>query len=211
MSSIYPFADIRKHYEMLTPLIMERSYKFINGWVNPYSEISWTTMFSPIEMQTWYALRSFGKAPMYPQYPVGKYFVDFGNPATKVAIECDGKEWHMDRAEEDAKRDKNLNDMGWDVYRICGADCMRIMDEYSLLIAGEYQSEYDIRNCISKYYEFTIDGLIKAIAFFYFGYKSRYDDYEIDMAHRCLKNRISIENENVDVAYSMFERFNNKN
>jgi hypothetical protein len=34
---------------------------------------------------------------LYPQYPVGRYFVDFGNPVHKVAIECDGARWHSYR------------------------------------------------------------------------------------------------------------------
>jgi hypothetical protein len=59
---------------------------------------------------------------MYPQYPVGRYFVDFANPAAKVAIECDGKRWHTDK-ERDAQRQGEIEALGWVVYRISGRDC----------------------------------------------------------------------------------------
>jgi very-short-patch-repair endonuclease len=82
---------------------------------------------TPIERWLWADIRAVD-AVLYPQYPVGGFFVDFGNPAAKVAIECDGAEFHKDKA-KDAARDAKLAAMGWTVYRITGRDCRTQYDE----------------------------------------------------------------------------------
>lgn len=64
---------------------------------------------------------------LYPQYPVGRFFVDFGNPVAKVAIECDGAAWHLDK-DKDAARDEALKAMGWTVYRFPGWECRTEQD-----------------------------------------------------------------------------------
>lgn len=177
--------EIRAHYEQLTPLILSRGN---NKWLSPYTPFfDWNYLFSPIEKQTWSALRYFGKCPFYPQYPVNRFFVDFGNPKVKVAIECDGKEWHTDK-EKDANRDKVILSEGWTVFRISGADCFRSCDEYFFL---ERYSDRDKGGIISNYYQ-NIDGLIKAIAIFYFGYKDySFFEMEIDSAFNCLMSALS--------------------
>lgn len=76
---------------------------------------------SPIEAALWCDIRAVGVV-LYPQYPVGRRFVDFGNPVAKVAIECDGAAWHVD-AEADAQRQREIESKGWTVYRITGRDC----------------------------------------------------------------------------------------
>lgn len=99
-----------------------------NEWaVPPYSWDIFIQM-TPIEQQFWEVLRQ-ENIVMYPQYPVGRFFVDFGNPVAKVAVECDGREYHKDK-EKDADRDRELNDMGWTVYRITGSDCYEEDEEY---------------------------------------------------------------------------------
>lgn len=82
---------------------------------------------TPIEEWLWADLRSEG-AVMYPQYPVGGVFVDFGNPKAKVAIECDGHAYHLDKA-KDAARDRMLEKLGWIVYRFTGRECAMEFDE----------------------------------------------------------------------------------
>ena len=52
---------------------------------------------------------------------MGRYFVDFGDPWRQIAIECDGAQWHDEKA--DAIRDSNLAGLGWIVHRISGRDC----------------------------------------------------------------------------------------
>jgi hypothetical protein len=62
--------------------------------------------------------------------------VDFGNPKARVAIECDGKVYHTDKA-KDARRQAEIEALGWTVYRLSGAACNR-PDEY---LEDEYGNE----------------------------------------------------------------------
>lgn len=111
-------------YKTETPKILAEKR---NEWaIIPYA---WEGLISmtPIEFWLWSDIRQ-ANVVMYPQYPVGKFFVDFANPVAKVAIECDGKEFHKDKA-KDAARDEELLSMGWTVYRISGKDCRTDFDE----------------------------------------------------------------------------------
>ena len=94
--------------------------------IDPY-EVDWIRLFTPIEFGLWHDIRN-ANAVLYPQYPVGRYFVDFGNPVAKVAIECDGAKWHQD-GQRDAVRQRAIEDLGWSVYRISGGDCKKDFDE----------------------------------------------------------------------------------
>jgi very-short-patch-repair endonuclease len=101
-----------------------------NQWgIDPY-EVDWLNVFTPIEYGLWQDIRQTG-AVLYPQYPVGRFFVDFGNPKAKVAVECDGAAFHTDKA-KDAARDAELGKLGWRVYRISGRDCKKDFDEVKM-------------------------------------------------------------------------------
>lgn len=80
-------------------------------------------VMTPIESALWHDIRAEG-AVFYPQYPVGRFFVDFANPAAKIAIECDGAAFHTDKA-KDAARDAELAKAGWHIYRITGNACVK--------------------------------------------------------------------------------------
>jgi hypothetical protein len=88
---------------------------------DPYEIADWIRLFTPIEAGLWSDIRAAG-LPLWPQLPVGRYFVDFGNPVHRVAVECDGREFHQDKA-KDERRDAELQRMGWTVYRIDGWLC----------------------------------------------------------------------------------------
>lgn len=103
---------LRKIYAELEPELLE-------GRCDPYF-IDWMPVFTPIESDMWHYIRALG-LPFYPQYPVGRFFVDFADPAKKIAIECDGKQWHD--AAKDAKRDSVLLSLGWRVMRFTGRQC----------------------------------------------------------------------------------------
>lgn len=99
----------------------------ISSWDDePYDIANWLVLFTPIEMAAWTDIRGAG-LPLWPQLPVGRFFVDFGNPIKKVALECDGKEWH--NPAKDALRDAELAQMGWVVIRAEGWRCNRIDDD----------------------------------------------------------------------------------
>lgn len=116
-------------YESVNDLILQSPP---NEWaIDPYAWDGYITM-TPIESAMWENIRE-ANAVMYPQYPVGKFFVDFANPVAKVAIECDGAAFHMDKA-KDAARDHDLQKMGWVTYRISGRECNEQFDEETMTI-----------------------------------------------------------------------------
>lgn len=199
----YPFQKIKDHYEDLLPEIIRSGAKCKYKWTSPYcDEIHWPPMFSPIELSTWQSIRAFGKCPLYPQYPVRRYFVDFGNPVVKVALECDGVKWHD--KQKDEERDKILLDAGWIVYRIGGADCNRVFSQMEELKEENYYSDDEKYEILSQFYETTVDGLIRAIAVIHMGLREFfYHEREMLLMFRCLKRRISIDDGMLD---EVFER-----
>lgn len=109
---------IREHYEWLTPKILAQDR---NEWAT--DTYAWNGMvnLTPIEYWLWADIRECD-CVFYPQYPVGRVFLDFANPKAKVGIECDGAEFHKNK-QKDAARDQILTDLGWTIYRISGSDC----------------------------------------------------------------------------------------
>lgn len=117
---------IRAFYEMHGHLILRGA---ANEWaIDPYAwEQCGGINMTPIEAWLWADIRSCN-AIFYPQYPVGRFFVDFANPVARVAIECDGYAYHLDHA-KDRARDEELATLGWVVYRVPGHVCATEEDE----------------------------------------------------------------------------------
>lgn len=181
-----PFNEIRGYYEAITPAIIARSVKGM--WHTPYCNgIDFTSLMTPIEMDTWIVIRCFGRFPLYPQYPVGKYFVDFGNPYFKVAVECDGKQFHQDK-EKDLNRDIDLKKLGWNVYRVTGSQCVQRIDLYVEDLEGWDKVE-KLKSLMPAYYD-SVDGLIKALAIKHCNYPI-HNDYELPYAMDCLDRLVS--------------------
>ena len=109
---------LRGFYKAAAPTIARRP---AHQWAIDAYEVDWLRVFTPIEQALWYDIRLCG-AVLYPQFPVGRYFVDFGHPVAKVAIECDGK-IHNEQLEADAERQAEIERAGWKVYRITGRGC----------------------------------------------------------------------------------------
>lgn len=80
--------------------------------------------FTPIERRAWEDIRSFGLR-MYPQYPVGRRFVDFGDPERQIAVELDGRAYHD--LERDLARDEELRAVGWSVFHVPGWKTFRVV------------------------------------------------------------------------------------
>lgn len=176
---------IKEHYDYLTPLIMKASIADVQKWTSPYSgKIDWVTLFTPIEMDAWEAIRGFGMAPLYPQYPVDNYLLDFGNPFVKVALECDGAAFHTDK-EKDNARDLALLQQGWITYRITGSDCHRIDKRYQDIT----EDDHDYLEVVNEYYSSSIEGLIQAIAMFHFNHDQNFHLSEVMAAKKCLELR----------------------
>ena len=111
-------------YEGAAPSILAEKQ---NSWALDPSSFGEYFRMTPIESATWERIREV-RAVFYPQYPVGKFFADFANPVAKVVIECDGLEFHQDRA-SDAERDGRFHALGWTVYRIPGRLCVSEFNE----------------------------------------------------------------------------------
>lgn len=121
------FNGLREFYRLANKEIFEAGR---DEWGVDAYEIDWVILFTPIEKALWHDIRDCN-AILYPQYPVGKYFVDFGNPVAKVAIECDGSIYHKDE-EKDAARQSEIEYLGWHVYRISGRDCFTEFNEETM-------------------------------------------------------------------------------
>ena len=109
---------LRMNYATFQALVDAGHDDWMTG--DPYQIADWVMLFTPIEAAAWSDIRSAG-LPLWPQLPVGRFFLDFGNPVTKVALECDGRQWHS--AEKDAPRDAWLRARGWTVFRVPGWRC----------------------------------------------------------------------------------------
>lgn len=112
------YESARRFYEQRNQAILSTKK---NEWAMDAYEWSEFIELTPIEYSLWCEIRC-ADLVMYPQYPVGRYFVDFASPRAKVAIECDGHAYHLDKA-KDAARQKDIEALGWTVYRITGRDC----------------------------------------------------------------------------------------
>lgn len=110
------WALIREYYALIAP-ILEDGQRF-----DPYLP---GIKMTPIETDVWIEIRCIG-LPFYPQYPVGRRFVDFGDPQARIAIEVDGAAFHT--PEGDAQKDAELKAEGWRVIRITGKNAYRHSD-----------------------------------------------------------------------------------
>jgi very-short-patch-repair endonuclease len=86
------FQEIQKMYDVLLPLWMAEYERTGNMHQSPHVR-NWEPEFSPIEHNVWGEIREYG-LPFYPQIPVAGFFLDFACPMLKIAIECDGAEFH---------------------------------------------------------------------------------------------------------------------
>lgn len=96
-------------------------------WAIDPRQLRWRELMTPIEQAVWEALQACG-LKFYPQYPIGRYFVDFAHPAAKAVVECDGAAYHKDRA-ADALRQRKIEALGWTVFRITGIECLHERDD----------------------------------------------------------------------------------
>jgi len=108
---------------------------------DPYTVADWSMLLTPIEAAIWSDIRAYG-LPFWPQFPVGKYIVDFADPVRRIALECDGAAYH--NPIKDRARDVVLEKMGWTTYRIPGRDCF---DEVVILrdLSGVHRTLESLR------------------------------------------------------------------
>jgi very-short-patch-repair endonuclease len=152
--------DLKEFYTTHEKYILDLAKRSPTQWYQSYI-VDYNKFFSPIERMAWNCMRTKGGVVLYPQYPVGKYFIDFGNPHFKIALELDGKEFHKDFA-KDRERDLALSDLGWITYRVSGTEMTRTNHpEYLDLENFTYQE-------LSHWLFSTGDGVIEAIKHIHF-------------------------------------------
>lgn len=89
-------------------------YEPIRDSLRPYK--CFLPIMSDIEEIFFERLRA-TRTLLYPQFPIGKRFVDFGNPAWKIGVEVDGLRWHQDPS-KDYERAKEIMGMGWRLFHV---------------------------------------------------------------------------------------------
>jgi len=121
MTSNPIFDDIKKAY---TKEIIEEIKKYYPRSICPYLIFNnWVDIFTPIERNAWAAIR-YLSLPVFPQFPIDKYFVDFADIVKKYVFEIDGHEFHstIEQRKRDKIRSDKLKSLGWIIYRINGRD-----------------------------------------------------------------------------------------
>ena len=151
------FEKIKFHYFINQDIIRETYPKCLNYGYPIKNEKELT----PIEIRVYETIQ-FYNLPLLPQFPVNKYFVDFGDPIKKIAIEVDGKKFHIDKS-QDKKRQKEIEDEGWIFYRIQGKHTYFPVNEYYKHLTGndmELTDNEEIDNFIFQHKNFNSDCLI---------------------------------------------------
>lgn len=181
------FARIREYYRAELPKMMAEYERTGRVHFDPY-RLDFTSDMTPIEAAVWSDIRCAG-LPFLPQIPALNYFLDFADPFKKIAIECDGKQWHD--AEKDAKRDARLADAGWLVYRIPGSECMRMRRRPIDLLSEHEQNGYPtdeairmVRPHAAEWFARTSEGIVEAIGIAHYGHRNPFADMAATVASR---------------------------
>lgn len=165
------FALIREAYRVCDAEIRAGRY-------DPYV-VDWDRVFTPIERAAWSMIRATGM-PLYPQYPVDDYMLDFGDPLQRVAIECDGAAFHVD-IERDRRRDVRLAEAGWHTFRVTGSEVLARTAVTNF--PGDIFPDVPPWVC-DKWLNRTAEGVIAAIGAVYYGRRSPH--FTISEAVACL-------------------------
>jgi very-short-patch-repair endonuclease len=173
MANTKRFEEIKRVYEQKATDIIQQSKKC--RWLDPYL-MDWSHEFikSPPEEAVWASIRCHGHIPLYPQFPVLSYFLDFGDPYRQIGVEVDGKAFH-DIA-RDQRRDNKLIEAGWTIYRIPALMTFnRVINDFEDF---EDLSENSQKNLLYKWLVEDSDGVIYAIRTLHFGDTPEPEDIE---------------------------------
>ena len=149
---------VRQAYLEIADLVLNgaRKGRLIDPYFFPWDKF-WE--ISLPEFGVWQSIRYYGRMPLYPQYPVLNYFIDFVDPWQRVGIEVDGKMYHDEG--KDLRRDEELLEIGWKIFRIPAA---KTQFEY-MGPDDEFRSfcESDQKQRLTKWLLETSDGIVRAI------------------------------------------------
>ncbi len=132
------FRDMWFVYEMASKTSYGATYQgskpeeVLRRWLNKWEIGEGFQFDSPIEQSFWEAWlraneRLYYGVPQFalePQYPIGKYKVDFAHVDTKTAIELDGFATHSstDDIANDRRRHRWIEEQGWHIIRFGGKE-----------------------------------------------------------------------------------------
>lgn len=109
MSVKHDFDFLRDQYHTLYKNSLERGvYKL------DYNLEDWHSTLSDIQLKLYNDIKDIGVF-LYPLYPIGEYFVDFGNPYKKVGIEILYKEYERQERLDCVEIFRKL---GWTIYTL---------------------------------------------------------------------------------------------
>lgn len=160
---------IRLHYYVNQDIIRE-AYPKCNSLGISIKHIG---ELSPIEIRVYETIK-FHNLPLLPQFPVKKYFLDFGDPVRKIAIEVDSKEFHTDK-NKDEIRQTEIEKEGWIFYRIQGKKTYFPIHEYFKYITGvdfDDSTSEEIKEFVIQNKELNSDCLILYLKEKYYKKKS---------------------------------------
>lgn len=153
---------LRQYYNIEIPEIIAHHESGQKSFYNSYP-YDWSLIFTPIERMAWEAIRRYGRIVLYPQFPVERFHLDFGNPGLKIGLELDGLAYHD--PVKDFERDRELKKLGWKIYRITG----REMNIINHALYDEYETVRDAEMALKEFMLHTGDGVIYALRIAYFG------------------------------------------
>ncbi len=149
---------LKRAYQLMEPELL----KCGRDWTHPYF-LDFGKHFSPIESIVWSELRS-NRVAMYPEYPVQGRFIDFWNPALRVGLEADGREWH-DRVRDTSRDQEIWNAVGGVVFRVTGAEC-NSRTEPPWELDADHQ---DYSRDLERWWMHSSAGVVRAISVAYGG------------------------------------------
>lgn len=98
--------EIREYYKK-HPLLSRKS-RYAFDWKMSHLEyIAWGVIRCNSHIANYF----------YPEYPIDKFFCDFGSPIHKIVFECDSQLYHKNTKREDAERQHIIENDGWMVFR----------------------------------------------------------------------------------------------
>lgn len=156
------WAFIRQAYMECLPAILDQGRRDNTRRVGPYI-LDWTAHLNEPEQIVWESIRN-RRVVLYPQFPVFNFFLDFGNPHMRIAVEVDGKQHDPSK---DKKRDGLLADIGWKVFRIPAAECFT--DANEIAQQPDFNLfDVDFRDTVGQWLLNSADGVIQSLEWVYF-------------------------------------------
>lgn len=115
---------------------IQDAFKAFLGHINEHEddEIRRAKIQSPIELMFYDRIKNLvsGLEPQW-EIPVDghRYKADFALPSKKIAIELDGHDYHKTKEQRtnDARRERDLQKVGWKVIRFTGTEIYRSLDK----------------------------------------------------------------------------------